>query len=101
MCPRCGKSDTVLQSVLSQAYECRMELGGCGAEFAEPSHATVADAASLRDAITAMYQAIREFEQREFPMGRDSMLEMRRCADELLDLLKREIGRITTVLQDR
>ncbi|MCH7812887.1 MAG: hypothetical protein IID40_02585 [Planctomycetes bacterium] len=90
-----------MQSVLSDAYECRAELGGCGAEFDRPAHRDHTDTASVEQAIAAMHEAICRFENREFPLGQQPMVEMRSHADELLAVLKHEIGRISTVIEEQ
>ncbi len=101
MCPKCGQTEPVLQSVLTDTYECRAELGGCGAEFDRPAHSGHTDTASVEKAIAAMHDAICTFENREFPLGQQAMVEMRSHADELLAVLKQEIGRISTVIDDQ
>jgi hypothetical protein len=99
MCPQCGKVEPVLQSVVTDRYECRAELGGCGAEFDKPASDCVPEADSVCRAIAAMHEAIRKFEQQDFPLGYEPILEMRRQADELLKVLKHEIGRIATLFE--
>ena len=98
MCPQCGKTEPVLQSVVSDQYECRAELGGCGSQFAHIPTTGVRNVPSVREAVTGMHDAICRFEQQEFPLGCPSSIEMRRQTDELLEILKQEIGRIVTVL---
>ncbi len=77
-----------------------LQVAEAGTEFDEPVRAQTPDTASLCDAIGAMRQAIQDFERKDFPLGHAPMLEMRRSASDLLELLKREIGRISTVLSD-
>ena len=101
MCPKCGKTEPVLQSVVSDQYECRAELGGCGSQFDRPSASDALDGPSVREAIIVMHDAICRFERREFRLGSQPIAEMRRQTDELLETLKQEIGRIVTALDEQ
>jgi hypothetical protein len=100
MCPKCGNVDAVLQAVTSEHFECREELGGCGAEFSKPIGATQLEPESINTAILSMRNAIQAFEESDLPMSPDSLLSIRNEAGQLLDILKREIGRIASLLAD-
>jgi hypothetical protein len=101
MCPQCGKRDSVLQSVRVDAWECRPELDGCGAVFdLPPQPGPVEHLATVDDAIKAMTAAIRNFEHDDHPLGQPSLIEIERRTAELLDVLKSEIGRLTTLFNE-
>ena len=97
MCPKCGKTNTVLQSVVSQEYQCRRELGGCGTVFELPDRpANQPKNDTVRDTISSMQQTIREFEHRDIPHGHQAIFELQSHVDALLDQLKEQIGRLAT-----
>ncbi len=100
MCPQCGQTDSVLQSLCSDDFECRPELGGCGAVFDKPPADSPANADSVRVAIDAMREAICDFEHAEYPMGLESMLQVRGQVESLLEKLKQEIGRIAIAVDE-
>ncbi len=101
MCPQCGNKESALQSVVDDQWECRLELGGCGAAF----ELTSRDAApeqqdAVGDAVRAMSAAILKFEHQECPLGQPSLLEIQQRTAALLDILKSEIKRLVTVFDD-
>jgi len=100
MCPNCGKNDTVLQSVTSEHYECRPELGGCGAIFDRPVGVTPADTDCVREALGEMRSAICEFEETGLAIGPDCAAKTRRGVEDLLERLKEQIGRIAAKVED-
>lgn len=90
----------MLQSVVSDEWECLPELGGCGAVLSERAGQSEEHQGKVEDAVRAMTEAIRDFEHRKCPLGQPSLLEMEQRTTELLELLKNEIGRLATVLGD-
>ncbi|MCK4659147.1 MAG: hypothetical protein KAV82_06455 [Phycisphaerae bacterium] len=98
MCPECGNKESVLQSVLSDKWECCPELGGCGAVFDTPVMGVVAQQGKVEDAVRAMAEAIRRFEHEDCPLGQPSLLEMECRTAKLLDIIKNEIGRLTMLM---
>lgn len=100
MCPECGKQDSVLQSVVADAWECRPELEGCGAVFEMPAHEVLEHRGTLDEAVRSMTDAIRNFENQDYPLGQESLIDMERRTAELLDTLKSEIGRLATLFAE-
>lgn len=100
MCPNCGKRDSVLQSVVADTWECRPELEGCGAVFDIPAHSPVEHLATLDEAVRCMTKAIRNFEHQEYPLGQQSLIDMEQRTAELLEVLKTEIGRLTSLFNE-
>ena len=100
MCPKCGNEESVLQSVVSAEWECLPELGGCGAVFSKPARQSEEHQCRVEDSVRAMTEAMRNFEHRECPLGRPSLLEMEQRTTELLELLRTEIGRLATLPGD-
>ena len=100
VCPECGKEGSVLQSVTNDEWECRPELGGCGAVMDAPVAVIGQHDDAVQDAVRAMADAIRGFEHQDCPLGQPSLLEMERRTAELLEILKGEIGRLSTLVGD-
>jgi hypothetical protein len=100
MCPKCGNQEAVLQSVTSNAWQCLPELGGCGATFDTPGRGQPKHEHAVEEAVSAMVEAIRQFEHDDWPLGQASLLEMERRTALLLDVLKCEIGRLTALVGD-
>ncbi len=100
MCPKCGNQEAVLQSVTSNAWECLAELGGCGATFDTPARERPKHEHAVEEAVSAMVEAIRQFERDDWPLGQASLLEMERRTALLLDVLKCEIGRLTALVSE-
>ena len=97
MCPHCGNSESVLQSVTSDEWECRPELGGCGAVIGTPVQDIGVHQDAVQDAVQSMTDAIRKFEHQDCPFGHPSLLEIEHRTAELLEVLKNEIGRLATL----
>ena len=97
MCPHCGNTESVLQSVTSDEWECRAELGGCGAVIDTPVQDIRVHQDAVQDAVQAMADAIHKFEHQNCPLGHPSLLEMEHPTAELLEVLKYEIGRLATL----
>lgn len=98
-CPFCGNKESVLQLVTTDEWECRRELDGCGATFEQPQEECAPCHPSIEAVISAMADAIRNFEHRDHPLGQSSLLDIECRTAELLDVLKSEIGRLSTLLQ--
>ena|GEM_PF-6646603 len=98
VCPECGKERSVLQSVTNDEWECRPELGGCGAVMDAPVAGIGEHRDVVRDAVRTMADAIHSFEHQDFPLGQPSLLEIERRTADLLEVLKDEIGRLSTLV---
>jgi hypothetical protein len=88
-CPQCGQRETVLQAVTSPAFECRAELGGCGATFESLPSSENMNAGELQQTLDAMLEAIAVCEALE----PDSP-----ATQQLLSILRQHIAHISTLL---
>ena len=100
VCPECGSGGAVLQSVTNDEWECRIELGGCGAVMDTPVAGAGEHKDAVQEGVRAMVEAIRSFEHQECPLGQPSLVEMERRTADLLETLKNEIGRLSTLVGD-
>ena len=88
-----------MQGVTSPAYECRSELGGCGATFELAGASEGVSTDELRQALDAMLQAINAFESQEPQGTHGERLPYSLATDDLLSTLRRHITHMSTLLQ--